>query len=198
MTNRTAPVSEQTSNRAIAGVVRRIGTAGKAFNDTVQEGALMVLSHVSQYGDCTGAARIINAMPKTTRRSLLQKWFADFGGINVSVSKGEVKASLYKEGSANYKPRVDLDGARANPWYEIKQAEKNSDLFTAEDMIDRITNLVTRVDNMVNRTEKGEDGSKVYEGDVAKLKAMLKALSAVAKGNTNDNGGEDVAARKTA
>jgi hypothetical protein len=199
MTSRTAPITEQTSNRAIAGVVRRIGTAGKAFNETVQEGAMMVLSHVAQFRDCTGAARIIDAMPKTTRRSLLQKWFATHGGIIITSKDGKVNASLAKDGNKNYKLSPDIEAARANPWYEVPESEKgNADLYTLEDFNESVNRMIVRVQNMIDRTEKNaNDGQRVNGGDLERLKAQVKALQAVVKGDTNDNTNEP-AARQTA
>lgn len=152
--------TEKTSSRAINGLIRQVGTAANRYNALVQTAIVAIIVHANDYGDCTGAARLLEAMPRSNRRSLAIAHFKDYSPINVAKDKnGNFMANLDK-GNKDREPRpFDIDGVRANNWFERPEAEKLEDVVTFESSREALNKFLGSLETRAkeaNETDKAD------------------------------------------
>ena len=131
MTDMTIKTSSQAVNRAI----KAVKATGDKYNQSVQTAIVLVVRHANDYGDCTGAARLLDAMPRSNRRQLVVDHFAQYSPINVTKDSktGGFKATLRKpfydkaetKPDENYRP-FNIDGVKANNWWERPEAARRA------------------------------------------------------------------------
>lgn len=170
--NTVAPIAQDTSSKAINGNITKIKTAFGKINTLVQQTIVQVITHASLYGDCTGAARLLDAMPKSSRRNLVQLHFQKYSPIAVHLDKktGKMKAHLRTEESKQYNA-FNVDAARANNWYESVEAEKEPDVLTIEDFKTQAERFIARMKKMA------EDEAHVAKADRKAVKETVAKLS---------------------
>lgn len=171
------PVTEQTSNKAINTKIADVRKNSAALNTLIHEIGLMVMAHAAAYNDCTGAARLVDAMPKSHRRGLVMTWFERYSPVIVENKAGEIKAHLAKDGSAKHK-RYDVDGATANPFYALPEVENEPDMFTLEDANEAIERIVKRIEKQIKEGHVAEQDVENVKARVAALKALTKTTPA--------------------
>ena len=172
--NTVAPIAQATSSAAINQTIKKVQTAFGKVNDLVQDAAVAIIVHASLYGDCTGAARLLDAMPKSSRRGLVQTFFTRYSPISVvlDTKTKKMKARLRDTDSKAYN-KFDVDGARANKWYESPEAEKEPEVLTMED-------LKTSFDRFIARMKKlAADPKHVAAADKKTIDATISKLEAV-------------------
>ena len=147
--------------------VRRMGVN---FNNYVHETAVGIIAHAMEHGDCTPALRLVQAMPKSSRRALLITWFGRYSPIGMNVNQGTV--AFHKEGAKLYRP-FDLDGARANPFHDMPEA-KDEDLpdTTCEDVQKGILGLVKKLQKRVDDNEVAANDKPTVVSTIASLKEL--------------------------
>lgn len=175
MTNtNTATLAADTSNKAIKSRCRTIRQSAKRFNDYVHETGLMVMRHTIAYGDCTAAAWLMDALPKSIKREALQQWFEKFSPIAVHLDKqGHMKAHLRKPESKQYND-WDIDAAAANPWYTMEKALKeDAALLGYEQFMADFSKYVERMETNAKdeKKTKPEDSATILKF-VAKLRTV--------------------------
>lgn len=171
--SKIAPVRESTSSKRVNAAIALVATSAGAFIGAVQTAAITVLQHAEAFGDCTGAARLMDAMPKSTRRALLQTFFQRYSPISVIVKDGKALAKFRKDDNKDFNI-FNVEGAKANPWHSIPEADKEPELKTAEDFkagLDRFLTYWKKV------TDAG-DTTKVNERDLPAIKQMVANLQA--------------------
>lgn len=170
--NTVAPIAQDTSSKAINGNITKIKAAFGKINTLVQQTIVQVITHASLYGDCTGAARLLDAMPKSSRRNLVQLHFQKYSPIAVHLDKktGKMKAHLRTEDSKQYNA-FNVDAARANNWYESVEAEKEPDVLTIEDFKTQAERFIARMKKMA------EDEKHVAKADRKAVKETVAKLS---------------------
>lgn len=167
-----AAIGEALSSKAINRKIGEIRRSGTALNNAIHTTACMIISHAQDYGDCTGAARLLAALPKSHRRSLVQTWFTRYSPINVGITKdGKAKAHLRKPDNNAFNA-FNPEGAKANPFYAMPEAEKEPDLFTIEDFEQSIISFVKRM-------EKRLADGKVAEADREAFAHKIEAVKAI-------------------
>jgi hypothetical protein len=172
--NTATPISADTSNKAIVTRCKAIARKAVDLNEAIHETGLMVMAHTAAYDDCTGAARLVNAMPKSHRRSLVVTWFERYSPIIVEVSGGIAKAHLAKNGSKKDKPFA-IDEARENPFHSMPEVDEEPGFFTVEDALESVDRLAGKL----ARLAKGEGKQEVAPADIERVKllaVMLKTL----------------------
>lgn len=114
-----AVMSAATSNAAINATIKMVRTTGTKFNELVQKAIEQIIAHGKEYGDVTGAARLVDAMPQSTRRNEVVNHFGDYSPIRIVKDQktGLMKASLRKPDDAGYND-WNMDGVKANPWFK--------------------------------------------------------------------------------
>ncbi len=173
--NTVAPVAEQASSKAINTQITAVRTAFGKINNLVQSAALAVMVHAQQYGDCTGAARLLDAMPKSSRRGLVQTFFQRYSpiAVHLDTKTGKMKAHLRNTESKAYSP-FNIEAARANPWYAMPEADKEPEILTLEDFKSSAERFVARMKKMAEDTEHVAKADRKVVGEtVKKLEAML-------------------------
>lgn len=183
------PVAEQTSLKAINSNISKIRGAGSKLNDAIHTTGLMILAHSQAYNDCTGAARLVDAMPKTHRRALVIKWFEMFSPIVIDKKGDQMNAHLAKDGSPKNK-KYNIEGAKANPFHNLPEVQNEPGLFTFEDLQDAINRLVARAERMLK-------DNRVAAGDIDTVKARIVPLKAVAALTATTTPRNDAEAPKT-
>lgn len=162
-TNNTV-ISADTSNKAIKARCRNIRQSAKKFNDYVHETGLMVMRHTMAFGDCTGAAWLMDALPKSVKREALQQWFETFSPIAVHLDKdGNMKAHLRKPESKKFND-WNIAGAEAKPWFEMDKALKEDPaLLGFEAFMLDFSKYVERMENKAKdeKTTKPEDSATI-------------------------------------
>jgi hypothetical protein len=152
------PITEQqTSSRQINGLIKRVRTSGDKYNNLVQEAIVAIIRHANDYGDCTGAARLVDAMPKSNRRTLVIDHFGDYSPIRVSkdAKTGAHNAGLRKPENKAFKA-FDIDGAKANNWWEraSKDGSGASAPKTLKDYYDAFERQLERYKKEADDAEK--------------------------------------------
>lgn len=127
----------QTSSRAVNTAIKSVRVSADKYNANVQNAIELIIAHADSYGDCTGAGRLLEAMPRSNRRSLVISHFADYSPINVRKAKeGEgFTATLRKPDDSRYKA-FDLEGVKANLWHLRPEAERLPDVVTYQTVVD--------------------------------------------------------------
>lgn len=165
------------SSKAINAKIRSIATTGKKFNDLIHETMLMVCRHATtvgpdgiMIGDVTGAARLVDAMPMSNRRSLVIDHFAQYTPIKVTkdAKSGAMRASLRKPEEKGY---VDwnIEGLEANRWDERPEVQNEPDILTYDGAKDAIFKLLKSLDK---KAEKSNDESHI-KGLLRKVRVGL-------------------------
>lgn len=98
--------------------IKSIKTNYVKVREQVQIAAIAIITHASEYGDCTRAVKLIRAIPARERNSLIG-YFSLYSPIGVQLGKTAIddKCRFIKETSKNYNI-FNLEGARANMWYD--------------------------------------------------------------------------------
>lgn len=188
MANTSTPITADTSNKAIKARCRTIRQSAKRFNDYVHETGLMVMRHAIAYGDCTSAAWLMEALPKSVKREALQQWFQTFSPIAVHLDKnGAMKAHLRKKESKQFND-WNIDGAAAKPWFEMDKALKEDPaLMGLEAFMLDFNKYVERMENKAkdDKTTKPEDSANVLEFCKYLRKAKMDFSVDMADNNAN-------------
>jgi hypothetical protein len=155
----------KTSSNAINKLIKAVKTTGDKYNVTVQEAVVAIIRHANDYGDCTGAARLVDAMPRSNRRQLVVDHFAQYSPINV-VKKGDAfSASLRKpyfdkeETKPNkaYNP-FNIEGVKANNWWERAGAERLPDVVNYDNLRSKLLSFfesqLKKADTIENDNDK--------------------------------------------
>ena len=148
--------------------IARVRANSAKLNELIQSTAVGCIEHAMAHGDAEPAKNLVAAMPKSIRRAALVNWFTAYSPINITSNKGELKCSLRKNDAKAYTP-FNVDGARANNWYEMPELDK-------EDIPTSLADLNDGVINLVKRMEKRLADNKVVEGDRAQFEAKLALL----------------------
>lgn len=143
MTNTTAPMTEKSSSTAVNAAIKAVTKTAGAYNAAVQNAIVLIIRHSDTYRDCTGAARLLAAMPRSNRRSLVIAHFAQFSPINVRKDGEEFKASLRKEDDTKYR-KHDPEGAAANNWWERPEAGSLPDVIDLNAIKGDFDNFIKR------------------------------------------------------
>lgn len=149
-----------------------VRSTGAKFDAMVHAIAVAILVHAKDTGDCSRMAKLVEAMPRSSRRAALIRWTTAFSPVAVTQdkTKGTFRAKLRRVGDKNYNP-FNIDGARANPYYDWDKSEDNAlaALLVAADANDKIIKLADYLENKVNE-------GKVKADQIAHVTAKVAAL----------------------
>lgn len=169
-----------------------IAEIAKGYGDVrgkVQEAALMVLDHAREHNDVSFAGNptggLMNAIPSRLRSDLAD-WFGRFSPVHfVKNDSGAIIAKMRKDTSTAYVP-FDMDGARANPWWERPvEEDKEPTTISREDFVKELINLSARY----RRILAGESRANVILGfdPTEDLKAVDRLVSRLKGANDDQN-----------
>src|ERR1700747_1334371 len=144
-----------------------VRTNSAALNELIQNTAMDILEHARQHKDCTRAQQLVNAMPRSFRRSILIEWFATFSPI-VTKDSDDWNAKMHKPDSKLFRP-FDLEGAAAKPWYEMAE-DKPEKAYDFAELVKMVSRLSSAIDSKIKN-------GKVPEKDVPSAEAIVAKLA---------------------
>lgn len=165
-------------NKAIASIASR----GKKLDADIQQTGLSILNHVHEHGDSTLADRLVNALPKGSRKLALTEWLLAFGKLRVLSKSNPDDAARIKAGAIfayDKTKSTDLDSASAKPWYEFKPEASPLTAFDAQAAVQSVLTKLSKAKanglSIENRAHAIEAAQKLLEA--------LQAPVAVAEGD---------------
>lgn len=161
---------KQTSLTAINKLISGIARSAVKLNDTIHNTALMCFQHAKDYGDTSPAARLVDALPMSHRRSLVINWFDQFSPIKIGKDGKTGKMKAHLKGTAEERDKLwMLPEAKATPFFAMPDAEREPDVPTYAGLHN---NVISFLDRSNKRAELIEN-----EDDKAKAKAEVKVLA---------------------
>lgn len=154
-------MTEKTSSRAVNAAIKAVSTNAAKYNQSVQTAIVLIIRHASTFGDCTGAERLMNAMPRSNRRSLVIAHFGDFSPINIRKNGEIFKANFRKESDTKFK-KFNPEGAEALNWWERPEAAKLPDVINLAAVRDDFDKFVERERNKAKKVH--EEAMALPEG----------------------------------
>ena len=156
--------------------INQIKTLSRRLDPLIHETAMAIMAHAEAHNDCSRAALLVDAMPKSSRRNALMQWFLDFSPIIVQsvrdkkTGESVVKAKLAKEGESKHFKAFDIEGARAMPFYDYKR-EADFVVLDGEALDKQVVSLIKRL-------REGVTKGKVADGAKPKALALADAIEA--------------------
>lgn len=202
-------ITVKTSSANINKLIKAVKVSADKYNTLVQDAIVAIVIHANTFRDCTGAARLIEAMPRSNRRQLVVDHFSQYSPINVQRDKdGNFKASLRKPyfDKEETKPNkayndFNIDGVRANKWYERPEAERLPDVVDYASirtkMLAFFESSLKKCDKIENENDRAEAKNFVVTVRSAASAFNAKAIARDAlKGTEWDDDANEEEARK--
>jgi hypothetical protein len=175
--------------------IRDLKGISKNLNERVQTVAVGIIEHDINHGDCSRAPKLINALPTGEQRRFLIQFLAYFGAIGVKMEKGTATGVGHIASDSNRYRKPDLEGARANMWFEPFDAAGNKAdwyqgpnprLFVPGTLGDLGVNIVQFADRTEKRlTDTRDNGAGVqvpnFELEQDELIQVRQALAVIRK-----------------
>lgn len=187
--------------KAIDALIAKVPNAYAKAHETVQNAAVAIVEHASNYGDCSRALTLVRTIPVNQARSLII-YFMTVSPIGVLLSKNKKddKVRLLADTSKAYNP-FDMDKAKALSWWtmDADKAEKEAvDIFSGG-VFDGVIGLLTKMienkgGSTKNYTAEAIEAATALKADVIKLRASAlaaKAASPAANDGENKTDGEE-------
>lgn len=158
----------------ITKAIDSVAGRGKRLDADIQLAGLSILSHIDGCGDTTLADRLVNALPKGSRRLALVEWFVAHGKMRVLNKGDKAEAEAIKAGRIfkhEASRKTDMEGASAKQWHEFRTESEPSTVFDAQGAV---MSLIARIKGAY---EKGltVEGKAEALAQLANLQAMLAA-----------------------
>lgn len=115
----------------IVKAIESIKTRGAKLDSDIHVAACSALAIKTQHGDTMFLNRLYLALPKGTRKQAMTSWVLKYAGVlaNTGPNKAEQPFVHSKELAA------DLEGAKADPWYDHKPDPKPDEVFNVLDAV---------------------------------------------------------------
>lgn len=153
---------------ALGKAIASIANRGAKLDHDIQVAAVSVLAN-AEHGNPVLADRLVQAMPKGSRRNALVQYLLTFGRLEV-VGKDVAKATGRVFQFAKDK-KYDPEGAMATMWYDFKKEADIQTVFAVDKGVQALLDKLT----------KAKAAGKTIEGQAAAL-ATAKALVAALEG----------------
>lgn len=196
-----AEVRKQTSLSAINKAIKGIERSAQKLNEAIHNTALMCFQHVRDYGDASPAARLVDALPMSHRRSLVINWFAQFSPIVIGKDAKTERMKAHLRGTADERNKLwMIDEAKATPFWALPEAQREPDVpsYTGihNNIVAMIDRNLTKADSIPDENEK----KKAKDEIMALAKAIGHTPKAVVAQQPNpaEAAGQPVAAKKAA
>lgn len=174
-----ANLAQAASEAAINRLIASISRSATKLNEAIHNAAVLCIEHASNFGDCTSSARLVDAMPKSHRRSLLIEWFRLYSPISIAKNpkSDKMKAHLRGKADANKDDegfrKWDLEGAKATPFYAIEAANKEPDVPTLVTISENIHRFIARTQKQAEKIANDDDKAEALK----RLDALKKAVA---------------------
>lgn len=155
----------------IAKAILSISNRGAKLDGDIHLAGVSVLAHVTEHGDTTLADKLVQAMPKGSRKLALVEWMLAHGQVSVLDAKAAKETG--RVFAIDRAKTYDEAGAIATSWVEFRKEPEVSTAFDAG----------AAVAAVMKRLTAASKGGKAIEGKseaIAQAKALLLALEAPA------------------
>jgi hypothetical protein len=125
-------------NKAIASIANR----GFKLDGDIHKAGVSVLAHASECGDPSLADKLVNAMPKGSRKLALVEWMLAHGQIAKLDPKVDTKAIAGRVFKLDRTRTLDLEGAIKDSWVTFK---KEASVHTAFDAQAAVKSVLARL-----------------------------------------------------
>lgn len=158
--------------QAIEKAITSIKSRGAKLDQSIWEAGVSCLNHASEHGDTTLLDKLLNALPKGSRKLAFTEWVLAHGQVRLLDSKVKAEKIRIKAGGTFILDRertLDLKGAMQKSWVEFKPEPS---VQTAFDLQGSVQALVKRYESAVSKglTVEGKDDA------LATLKALMAEL----------------------
>lgn len=155
-------------NKAIASIANR----GKKLDADIQATGLSVIHHTEEHGDSTLADKLVNALPKGSRKLALVEWMLAFSKLRLLDKANQDDAPRVAAGAFfayDKSKRTDIESAAQKPWYEFKP---EAHVLTAFDAQAAVQGVLTKLTNAIAKGIEIEHRAHALEA-AQKLVAAL-------------------------
>ena len=147
-----------------------IATRGKKLDADIQSAGLSIINHVEEHGDTTLADKLVNALPKGSRKLALVEWMLAFSKMRL-LSKDNPDDAARIAGGAFFAydktKTTNLEAAADKQWYEFKPEAPILTAFDAQAAVQSVLTKLTRAMagglEIENRAHAIEAARKVLE-----------------------------------
>lgn len=156
-------------NKAIASIHNR----GAKLDASIQLAGLSIMAHATEHGDTTCADRLIQAMPRGSRKLALVEWVLAYSQMRKLDPSVPEEAARIVEGATfklDRERKLDLDSAMAKPWHEFKP---EGSVATAFDAQAAVASLIARLKSAQSKGMQIEHKAEA----LAQAKALVEALT---------------------
>lgn len=155
-------------NKAIASIANR----GAKLDGDIHRAGVSVLAHASEHGDPSLADKLVNAMPKGSRKLALVEWMLAHGQIAKLDQKEDKDAIASGRVFKLDRTRtLDLEGAIKTSWVEFK---KEAAVHTAFDAQAAVKSVLARL-----KTANAKGLTVEHKAEaLAEAQALVALLSA--------------------
>lgn len=163
-------LAQATSLASINKLIVNIARSAVKLNETIHAASLQCMDHAKTYGDTTPAARLVDALPMSHRRSLVINWFAAFSPVSIGKDKtGKMKAHL----SGKEEDRVwNTEAAKATPFYAMPEAQNEPDVPTYESVHSNVVQFIKRMETKAAKIADEADKAKAL-AEIVNIKAAV-------------------------
>jgi hypothetical protein len=157
--------AEKTSSRNVNRIIGNVKRSAGAYNAHVQDAIVAIINHADNYGDCTGAARLLEAMPKSNRRTLAIEHFQEYSPIAVRLDAKtkQYRAKLRTEDDGKYN-KFNAEAAALNLWHEREKA--------GDETIFDYDFYLKSVERLLDRMNKDVTSGKAEAADAPRITAL--------------------------
>ena len=149
--------------RKLAASITGIAKRGKALDEDIHQCAVSALHHAAEHGDLTFLRRIVDAMPKSSRRLALIHWATNHAPVKYQKKDGQFKVIKSKNQAENWL----VNTAMETPFWDFSKERKPLPFD-----INRYAKSV------MSRLEKALAKGEATPEDVATLRKQIASLEA--------------------
>lgn len=153
-------------NKAIVSIAAR----GKKLDADIQSAGLAIINHVQEHGDTTLADKLVNALPKGSRKLALVEWLLAFSKMRLLDKANPEDAARIATGAYfafDKTKTTNLEAATEKPWFDFKPEAPILTAFDAQAAVQSVLTKLTRAVagglEIENRAHAIEAARKVLE-----------------------------------
>ena len=140
-------MSEFMNANQIKTAIASIAASGKKLDADIQSAGMSILNHADEHGDSTLADKLIEAMPKGSRKLALVEWMLAYGKLRL-LKKADIEDAVRIAAGAVFafdkSKRTDLEAAAAKQWYTFKPEAPVATAFDAQAAVVKVLAGLTK------------------------------------------------------
>ena len=161
-------------------------TSARVIDEMAQKLVIFGMEHAfntgsDHKGDTSYIARLLDNFPKGMRRNDMVSWIVKYAPLIIKIKDGAKASVRHMDPShENFVP-WDIEGAKANPWFEDRRPAAIDTELTFDDVKEKVVQLHKYITNKMK-------GGYVKESDREMVNSLTKKIAAIdltAQGNIN-------------